>query len=162
VNPVRQALLRVDPNLPVGSLTMAAIVGQNKLPWNISSKLLGVLGTAGLLLASLGIYGVIAYSVAQRKREIGVRIALGASRNTIRYRFLSEGLKLSAVGALIGLVLAILAGKGMSSLLFGVSAFDPPTIIATLVVFALVAAAASVLPAVRASKVDAAEVLRAE
>jgi putative ABC transport system permease protein len=162
VNPVRQALLRVDPNLPVGSLTMAAIVGQNKLPWSISSKLLGVLGTAGLLLASLGIYGVIAYSVAQRRREIGVRIALGASSNKIRYSFLSEGLKLSAVGALIGLALAILAGKGMSSLLFGVSAFDPPTIIGTFVVFALVAAAASLLPAVRASKVDVAEVLRAE
>jgi predicted permease len=162
VTPVRQALLRVDANLPVGSLSMNAIVGQNKLPWNISSKLLGVLGAAGLLLASLGLYGVIAYSVAQRTREIGVRVAMGASDNAIRGRFLGEGLKLSAIGAVIGLGFAIAAGKAMSSLLFGVSAFDPPTLLGTLAVFLLVAGTASLLPAVRASRVDAAEVLRSE
>ncbi len=162
IAPVREALLRVDPNLPVGSLTMNAIVGQNKLPWSISSKLLAVLGTAGLLLASLGIYGVIAFSVAQRTREIGIRVAIGASGSSIRARFLGEGLQLSLVGVIIGLGLAVVAGKAMSSLLFGVSAFDPPTLVGTLFVFLVVAAAASLLPAVRASRVDTAEVLRSE
>ena len=91
-----------------------------------------------------------------------MRIALGASAKTIRARFLGEGLKLSALGALIGLALAVAAGQAMSALLFGVSAFDPPTLAGTAVIFALVAAGASLLPAMRASRIDAAEVLRSE
>ncbi|HEY5659096.1 MAG TPA: ADOP family duplicated permease, partial [Myxococcota bacterium] len=90
-NSVRQTLLRVDRSLPVSIFTMESIVAQNALPYRVSTILLGVLGAAALLLASLGIYGVMAYSVVQRRREIGVRMAMGASQAVIRKTFIGEG-----------------------------------------------------------------------
>jgi ABC-type antimicrobial peptide transport system permease subunit len=124
--------------------------------------LLGVLGAASLLLATLGIYGVIAYSVAQRRREIGVRMALGATGERIRRGFVGEAMRLGSVGLLIGLVLALIAGQVMASLLFGVQPFDPLTFSGALILFAGVALIASVIPAARASKVNPLNVLRHE
>ncbi|UCD24203.1 MAG: ABC transporter permease [Gemmatimonadota bacterium] len=162
VNPVRQAMLRVDGNLPVSIMTMEYIVGQNMLPWSISSILLGFLGGASLLLASLGVYGIIAYSVAQRRREIGLRLALGASTGGVRRLFVGEGVKLSAAGLGLGIVLSLVMSNLLQAVLFGVGAFDPVTFIGVLVIFLLVAAAASLVPAIRASRVDPIGVLRYE
>jgi predicted permease len=159
---VRRVFLNVDGNLPVTIRTMDDIVSENVLPWTISSVLLSVLGGGGVLLALLGLYGVIAYSVAQRQREIGVRMALGAAEGRIRAFFLREGLVLTAVGLVIGLAGAVVASRAVAAALFGIGPFDLVTFTGVVVVFGVVAALASLVPAVRASKLDAVEVLRYE
>ncbi|NIM49556.1 MAG: protein kinase [Gemmatimonadales bacterium] len=160
--PVRQALLDVDQDLPVTTLTMNSIVEQNALPWRISSMLLAVLGGASLLLASMGIYGVIAYSVAQRHQEIGVRMALGATGAHVRFAFVKEGLKLGSIGIGIGLVLAAVANHGLASVLLGVGRLDTVTLGSVLALFVGVAVLASLVPAIRASGVDPVDALRYE
>jgi predicted permease len=160
--PVRQALLRIDPNLPITMRPMMDVVDESTLQWSISSALLSAFGTVALFLASLGIYGVISYSVVRRRREIGVRVALGATGNNIRRVFVGEGFRLSAIGLGIGLVLSVGVGQLMTSFLFGISPFDPITLGGVLVIFGGVAMLASLLPALRASRTDPAGVLRYE
>jgi ABC-type antimicrobial peptide transport system permease subunit len=115
-----------------------------------------------LLLGIVGIYGVIAYVVSQRTREIGIRAALGAEPRQLKKVFLLHGLALSAVGAAVGLVAAIALGRLMSSLLFGISPLDPAAYVAAVVVTIAAAALASYLPARRAAAIDPIETLRAE
>jgi ABC-type antimicrobial peptide transport system permease subunit len=121
-------------------------------------------GFAGfaLILASLGIYGVISYSVSQRKQEIGIRMALGASAGNLRKLILTQTLKLAAVGMALGLVASWLLGRTLQGLLFGVAPSDPMTFAAALVILMAVAALAGYLPAMRASRLDPVESLRAE
>ena len=114
------------------------------------------------MLASLGVYGVIAYSVAQRRREIGVRMALGCSSRDVRRLFVGDGLKLGALGLGVGIVLALAMNYLLKAVLFGVGAFDPITLGGVLLLFLVVATLASLLPAVRASRVDPVGVLRSE
>lgn len=159
---VRTALEGVDPNLPFTLRPYSDILNENTLQWSVSSLLLGVLGVASLILASLGIYGVIAYSVAQRRREIGIRMALGANERRIRDVFLGEGVKLAVAGLTIGLLAALGAGRLLSGLLYGVAPFDPLTFGGVALLLAGVAGAASVLPARRASRVDPQGALRVE
>jgi predicted permease len=159
---VREALTRIDPNLPLDIRPMREVVMENTFQWSIGSAFLGVFGLVALLLAALGIYGVISYSVARRQREIGLRMALGASGSQIRGVVVGEGLKLTGFGLAIGLVLAIGVGQVMASLLFGVSPFDPVSLGGTLAVFLLVALLSSLVPALRASRVDPLGVLKAE
>jgi predicted permease len=161
--PVRQSLQEVDANLPFDLRVMDQVVQENTLQWALGSTFLGVFGLGGLLLASLGIYGVISYSVAQRRREMGIRIAMGASKGDIRSAVVSEGLKLTGLGLVIGFVLALGVGKVLSSfLLYGVSGFDPATFGSVLILFVAVAALASLVPAIRAGRVDPLKVLRTE
>jgi putative ABC transport system permease protein len=115
-----------------------------------------------LALSIIGIYGVIAYVVAQRAREIGIRMALGAQRGDVRAMFLRHGLALSAVGLGVGLVAALALTRLMSSLLFGIKATDVATYVAALGVILGAAALASYLPARRASAIDPMETLKAE
>jgi predicted permease len=159
---VRRAFSNVDDDLPITVRTMNDIVSENVLPWTISSALLSVLGGGALLLAVLGLYGVIAYSVAQRQPEIGVRMALGAGEGRIRTFFLREGLVLTAIGLAIGLVVAIVASNALAAALFGIGPFDLVTFVGVVVLFGGVAAVATLIPATRASKLDAVEVLRYE
>ncbi len=161
-DPVRQTMLEVDADLPVTIRPLSSIVGENVLPFSLSTLLLAVLGAAALLLASLGIYGVIAYSVAQQRREIGIRMALGATEAGVRRTFIEEGVKLSMLGILIGLVFAAAANAALRSALVGVGGFDVVSLGTALVVFVGVAVLASLLPAVRASRVNPAEALRVE
>ncbi len=162
VAPVREALLASNPNLPANVRPMTAVVRENLLQWGIGSVFLGTFGTGALLLAMLGIYGLIAYSVAQRRREIGVRIALGATRGEIRRVLVRDGVRLALIGVAIGLVLAVLLARVASSALYGVSPFDPLTLAIVSVLFLGVAALASLVPAERASRTDPIHVLRAE
>ena len=160
--PVRQALAAIDADLPVQIRPMSAVVQENTLQWSVGMLFMGVFGAVALLLASLGIYGVISYSVAQRSREIGIRIAMGASGPEVRRLVVGEGLRLTGIGMGIGLVLALVAGKLMASMLFGVSPFDPLTLALVLATFSIVSLMASLIPASRAGRVDPLRVLRAE
>jgi ABC-type antimicrobial peptide transport system permease subunit len=115
-----------------------------------------------LALSLVGIYGVIAYIVSQRAREIGIRTALGAEPRQVERMFVLHGLALTAIGAAVGLVAALGVGRLMSSLLFGVGPMDPTAYVAAVMVTIAAAALASYLPAQRAAKIDPIETLRAE
>jgi putative ABC transport system permease protein len=119
-----------------------------------STMLLGIFATLALVLAAVGIYGVMSYSVAQRTREIGIRLALGAQRNDVLRMTMGQGLKLVAIGVAIGLASAFVLTRVMASLLFGVSATDPITFVTISLVLMTVAMLASYIPALRATKVD--------
>jgi predicted permease len=157
---VRQTMQRLDPDLPVGIRPMQDVVAENQLQWSIGSIFLGAFGAGALLLATLGIYGLISFSVAQRQKEIGVRIALGASKREIRRVVVGDGLKLTGVGLVLGLLAALGLAELVSAMLFGVSATDPVTLGGVMVLFMAVSALASYVPAARASKTDPIAVLR--
>jgi ABC-type antimicrobial peptide transport system permease subunit len=131
-------------------------------PRRFNMYLLGVFAGTAVLLAAVGLFGVMAYLVAQRTREIGVRMALGANRSAILWLILGRGLALSAAGAGIGFFLALGLTRVVQSLLYSVSARDPGTFVAAPVLLVAVALAACYLPARRAMKVDPVTALRAE
>ena len=159
---IRTALAEVDPNVPLSVRPMTEIVAENALQWSIGSLLLGVFGLSALILASLGIYGVVAYSVAERRREIGIRMAVGATATDVRRVIVGEGLRLTAVGVGIGLVLSLALSRLMASVLFGVSAFDPLTFTVVIAAFAAVALGSSAIPARQASRTSPVSVLRCD
>ncbi len=161
-SPLRDALTRLDPDLPVTVQPMTDIVAESMLQWSVSALLLGIFGLAALALASLGIYGVIAYSVASRQREMGLRIALGATGGEISRLVLAEGVKLAGIGLGLGLALALVAANLMASLLYGVGPFDFVTFGVVTGVFLATAVLSTILPAVRAARTDPISVLRCE
>jgi ABC-type antimicrobial peptide transport system permease subunit len=124
--------------------------------------LAGIVAGVALLLAALGTYGVLTYTIAQRRREIGVRIALGAETRQIRTQFLSLGLRLLATGILLGVLGVGVAGRAMQSVLFGVPTLHLATLVATALVMAAVSLVACLIPARRASRVDPMIAMRAE
>jgi ABC-type antimicrobial peptide transport system permease subunit len=124
--------------------------------------MLAIAGSMALVLGVIGIYGVIAYVVTQRSREIGIRMALGARRREVRTMFLRQGLGLSALGIAIGLVVALALTRFLSSLLFGIGPTDVVCYIAAIAVILAAAALASYLPARRASAIDPMQTLKAE
>jgi putative ABC transport system permease protein len=115
-----------------------------------------------LLLAATGLYGLLSYSVTQREREIGVRMALGAKAGDVLRLVVGEGMKLVALGTVVGIVAALAAGRIVGALLFGISATDPVTYVVVVGVLALVACAACSLPALRAARVNPMSALRSE
>jgi ABC-type antimicrobial peptide transport system permease subunit len=127
-----------------------------------NALLLAIFTVAALGLASLGVYGLVAFGVAERRKEIGLRLALGAEGGRVRRETLWRGLRLTLVGILLGLPLALAMGRVMASMLFGVGAYDPRTLGLVTVVLTGVSAAACVLPSYRASRVDPMESLRME
>jgi ABC-type antimicrobial peptide transport system permease subunit len=161
--PVRNAIWSVDKDQTVADIdTMAHIVAEAVARQRFSMLLLGLFAALALLLASIGIYGVMSYSVAQRTREIGIRIALGARRADVLQMTVKQALKLVGVGMMIGLAAAFLLTRVLASLLFGISATDPITFIGISVVLFAVAILASYVPALRATKVDPITALRAQ
>ena len=141
---------------------MTSVVRENQLQWSLSTVFLGVFGGGALLLASLGIYGLISFSVAQRRRELGVRIALGASRGEIRRVVVGDGLRLTAFGLALGLAAALALSGLLTSVLYGVSGSDPLTLGGVLVLFLGIAGLASFAPAERASRTDPVGILKSE
>jgi putative ABC transport system permease protein len=127
-----------------------------------SMLLVGFFGVLALLLAAIGIYGVISYSVGQRTREIGIRIALGAQRGNVFGIVMGHGIKLASLGIAIGFFAALGMGRMLTGFLYGVSAADPLTFASVAVFLAAVALAASFFPARRAAKIDPMQALRSE
>jgi putative ABC transport system permease protein len=161
--PVRNAVWAVDKDQPVSNIdSMDNIVAGAVARQRFSMLLLAIFAGLALLLAAVGIYGVMSYSVAQQTREIGIRMALGARRGHVLRMTVLQGLKLVFVGVGIGLVLAIILTRVMASLLFGISATDPATFLSISAVLIVVAAFASYIPALRATRVDPMVALRSQ
>jgi ABC-type antimicrobial peptide transport system permease subunit len=160
---IRQALRAIDPTLPVPPmLTLEEATGIVLFPQRVAALVAGTLGAVGLLLASVGLYGVIAFSTSRRTREIGIRVALGARRQDVLGMVVREGMRLAVVGVGVGLLLAAAATRLMGGLLFDVSPLDLPTFAAMSGLFVLVALLASWLPARRAAASDPMAALRSE
>jgi putative ABC transport system permease protein len=160
---VRNAIWSVDKDQTVADIdTMDHIVAGAVARQRFSMVLLGIFAALALLLASVGIYGVMSYSVAQRTREIGIRMALGARRADVLQMTVRQGLKLVGAGMILGLGAAFLLTRVMATLLYGISATDPMTFIGISVVLLVVAILASYVPALRATKVDPITALRAQ
>jgi predicted permease len=155
VIPVRQAVGRVDPTLPLFDVkTMDQRVTESVATARFNTGLLTTLGIVGLLLAAIGIYGVIAYFVSQRTQEIGVRLALGASPAVVVRMVVRQALRPVAAGVIVGLVLAALATQVLAAQLFGVAPRDPLTLVGVACVLVAAGLTASVVPARRAARVD--------
>jgi len=159
---LRALMLGADPDLPVDFRPMSDVVAESSFQWTVGSAVLGVFGLVALLLAALGIYGVVSYAVAQRRREVAIRMSLGADAGTVQRAVLAESLKLSVIGIGIGLAGALAAGRVAEALLFGVRPADPAALGGAVLVFLAVAALAAHLPARRAASVAPGAVLRAE
>ena len=160
---VRAAVRAVDPGVPLfGINPMEEVVAENNSARRLSVELISVFAGLALILASLGIYGVISYLVVRRNHEIGVRIAVGAQRKDILQLVLGQGARLAGIGVATGLVASLCAGWALSSLLFQVSPFDPVTLGGVSALLTVVALVACYLPARRATRVDPLVALRHE
>ena len=160
---IRQAISAASPDLPVASVnTVAALYKISMARTSFSLVLLAIAGAMALLLGIVGIYGVLAYAVIQRQREVGIRLALGAQPRAVTQMFVYRGVILSGVGIALGTVAAAGLTRLMSSLLFGVRPVDAATFAAAAGVLVVAALAASYIPAHRAAAVDPVEVLKAQ
>jgi predicted permease len=160
---IRAVVANVDKDQPVYDFaTMNERVRKTVAPRRMTLVLLGLFSALALILAGIGIYGVISYSVAQRTHEIGIRAALGAQRKTLLGMVLTQGLTLALVGVAAGLLASLALGRVLATLLFNVSAYDPSTIAAVAIILVAVAAAACYFPARRAMRVDPMVALRYE
>jgi putative ABC transport system permease protein len=160
---VRAIVADVNRNLPVmEALPLRDVTAIGLAPQRVAAAVAGTLGVVGLLLAAIGIYGVTAYAVSRRTREIGIRIALGADQSRVLTLVLRQGLMLAAIGVAIGVALAGAGSSLLESLLFGVRGLDPVTFAAACLLFALVSLSASYFPARRAARVDPIVALRSE
>jgi putative ABC transport system permease protein len=160
---LRAKLKEIDPSLPLANVRpLDHWLSNSTARPKFQSTLLSVFSGLALLLAGIGIYGVISYSVAQRTAEIGIRVALGAVKADVLRMILTQGLKLVAGGVAAGIVGAFLLGSAISSMLYGIQPRDAATLILVPLALALIAVIACLLPAIRAARVDPIKALRCE
>jgi predicted permease len=162
---IRTLVASMNPNLPIMSsqtLEDQIMTGPVVTQLRLAASVAGSVGLVGLLLAAIGVYGVTAYTVTCRTREIGIRLALGAQRAEVVGMILRQGLSLVAIGSVIGLTLAAASGRLLTRLLFGIPPIDPVTFAGASLLFALIGLTACYLPARRTTQIDAMEALRYE
>jgi putative ABC transport system permease protein len=163
VTAVRAAVAQIDPRAPLAEVQpMQAFVDKAMAPVRFTSTLIGLFAVIAIVLAGVGLYGVLSTVVRQRTAEIGMRMVFGAPRGSILGLVVGEGLRLSVAGIVVGALAALAITRLMRSLLIGVSPTDPATFVAIVMLFACVALAASYIPARRASKLDPIEAIRDE
>jgi putative ABC transport system permease protein len=163
IRDIRQAVLAVNPDLPMAQVRpLREVYDQSMARTSMTLVMLGIAGAMALLLGIVGIYGVLAYAVAQRQREVGIRLALGAQPRAVKRMFVYRGMMISGVGIAIGAAAAAVLTRSMSSLLFGVTPVDAPTFAAAAGVLVVAALTASYIPARRAAAVDPVETLRGQ
>jgi predicted permease len=161
VNPVRRRILALDRDQPVSEVaSMDQVVDASEGELRVMMTLLGVFAGVATIIAVIGLYGVISYSVAQRTREIGIRRALGAQRENIFALIIGNGLRLAIAGVLLGLGGALIFARLLQGLLFHISSTDPLTYLGIAFLFAVIALAASYVPAQRAASIDPLSALR--
>jgi putative ABC transport system permease protein len=160
---VLSTLKAVDPLVPAYRiLSMDANIERSYWQQALYGKMFGAFAAIALVLAAVGVYGVISYAVSQRTQEIGVRVALGAQRNDVLRLIVGHGAMLGGIGVAIGLVGALAVTRFLRTLLFGVSPFDPVSFVGVSLALTAIALLASYIPARRAAKVDPVEALRYE
>jgi ABC-type antimicrobial peptide transport system permease subunit len=160
---IREIVRAADPEQPVsGVRSMDDVLAGETAARRTQLQVLGVLAAVAVLLAGVGIYGLLAYTVSQRSREIAVRLALGADPARVRRLILADGMRLAALGIVPGVLGGYAAARGMSALLFGIAPGDPSTFAAAVGLTLAMALAGTVVPAIRAARVTPMAVLRAE
>jgi putative ABC transport system permease protein len=153
----------IDPNQPIHSVrTVEGILADSQADRRFTTLLLGLFSIVALALAAIGIYGVMAYSTAQRVQEFGVRLALGARRTDVLTMVLKEGVRIGAAGLMVGIGAALVLTRVLSGLLFGVSVRDPITFVALPLGLLVVTVLATLIPAARAVRVNPVVALRGE
>jgi putative ABC transport system permease protein len=163
IAPLKQAVRSVDPDMPVSGIgTMASFVAESIEEPRFLALLVGLFAGLALTLAAIGIYGVLSYAVSQRTSEIGVRMALGAGRGEVFSLIVRDGLRLTLIGVVLGVVASLLVAPALSTLLFGVQPVDPVTFVIMVAMILAVAASASIIPARRGMRVDPLAALRTE
>jgi predicted permease len=160
---VRSAIWQIDKDQPIGAiLTMDEQLSKSLTRRRFSVTLLSAFGVVAVALAAIGLYGVLAFIVAQRRREIGVRMALGAQPRDVIADVMGQGLRLAGIGVVVGIALAVAGSRLLNSLLFGTSPTDAVTFVGVATLLVAISAAASLVPALRASRVDPLIALREE
>ena len=160
---IRRMIQELEPNLPVPNIqTMTDTIGTSLYAARLGAWLLGAFGGLALVLAAIGIYGVLAFSVSRRTREMGIRLALGAEARDVFLLVVRDGMLLVGAGIIVGLAGALASGRSLASFLYGVSTTDLPTFAGVTVILTSVALVACVIPAFRAMRVNPIAALRYE
>ena len=158
---MRSEVTALDPNVAIfESATMQSHLGLMLFPYRAAAGVSALLGTFGLLLSSIGLFGVVAFSVARRTRELGIRIAIGAAPVTVVRMVVGEQVRVIGLSMLLGLALAFGVARALNGVVFGISWADPVTFAVVTAVLAAVVTVASVVPAARASRISPAMALR--
>jgi ABC-type antimicrobial peptide transport system permease subunit len=154
ISPVRKQIRQIDSNLSVRANTLNQMIGSSISTQVVLAKLAGAFALLALILACVGLYGIMSYTVANRTREIGLRMALGAQRTNILWLILSESLLVVVAGVLVGVPASLFASRILSAVLFGVTATDAGSLVTVILILVAVALLASYIPARRAAKLD--------
>jgi ABC-type antimicrobial peptide transport system permease subunit len=163
VDAVRQLVRAIDPGMPIPVVeTIAQRIDDSVAQDRLVATLATVFGVIALLLASIGLCGVMAYTVSRRRAEFGLRMALGATRSWVLGAVFGDSLRLLAAGILVGVPVALAASRAISSRLFGIEPMDPLTMAGAVLVLSVTALLAALRPALRASQIDPSESLRAD
>jgi putative ABC transport system permease protein len=163
VSPIKEQIASLDPEQAVSEIaTMEENIGESLASRRLTMVLLGIFAGLALSLASIGLYGVMALTVTQRTRELGIRLALGAHRADVFRLVLGQGMLLVGIGLACGLIVAASTGRGLASILYNVTVWDPPAFLGAIITLAVVALVACWLPALRATRVDPIVALRSE